>query len=200
MRMARLLWPLVFTVSLLNGCGGGSSTPLPPPPPPPTATGLTVTAVGASVNAGAAFNVTVNAVDGTGVVVPSYAGTVHFTSTDAQAVLPADAKLSNGTGTFPVTLKTAGGQAITATDTTNAALAGSFPIRVNPGSASQLSINVASAVTTGLAFGVTVSAVDGFFLATISDTCPLTNHILYCIVQNTEVGRVSLSPCSPPGL
>jgi hypothetical protein len=145
--------------ALLSGCsGGGNSTP----PLPATATGLTVTAVGASVNAGTAFNITANAVDGSGVAVPNYAGTVHFTSTDPQAVLPPDSKLNNGSGTFAVTLKTAGAQAISATDTGNAGLAGTFSMNVNPGTASQLSINVASAVTTGLAFNMTVSTVDAF--------------------------------------
>ena len=46
-----------------------------------------------------------------------YTGTVHFTSTDLQAGLPADATLTNGVGFFAVTLKTAGNQTITATDT-----------------------------------------------------------------------------------
>ena len=36
-----------------------------------------------------------------------YAGTVHFTSSDGQAVLPANGTLTSGTGTFSATLKTA---------------------------------------------------------------------------------------------
>ncbi len=37
----------------------------------------------------------------------------HFTSTDGQAVLPANSTLTLGTGTFSGTLKTAGTQTIT---------------------------------------------------------------------------------------
>ena len=54
----------------------------------------------------------------------SYSGTVHFTSSDPQAVLPADAALNNGTGQFSATLNTIGSQSLTVTDTANAALAG----------------------------------------------------------------------------
>jgi len=60
---------------------------------------------------------------------------VHFTSSDTQGVLPKDSTLSNGTGTFSVTLKTAGGQGIVATDTVNPNLLGSVPITVNAGPA-----------------------------------------------------------------
>ena len=47
----------------------------------------------------------------------NYAGTVHFSSTDAQAVLPADATLASGVGTFNGTFATPGSQTLTATDT-----------------------------------------------------------------------------------
>ena len=71
----------------------------------------------ASTITGTPFKVTVTAYDLVNNVATSYSGTVHFTSTDAAAVLPADATLTNGTGTFSVTLKTPGSQTITATDT-----------------------------------------------------------------------------------
>jgi len=46
---------------------------------PPPATHFSVTAP-ANVTSGAAFNVTVTALDASNVIVPSYTGTVHFTS------------------------------------------------------------------------------------------------------------------------
>ncbi len=60
----------------------------------------------ASTTAGARINVTVTALDAYGNVDTGYAGTVHFTSTDAAATLPADATLVPGTGTrtFSATL------------------------------------------------------------------------------------------------
>jgi hypothetical protein len=72
--------------------------------------------VPASVTAPAAVNVTVAALDATNSLVPTYGGTVHFTSSDSSAALPADSTLSNGLGTFPVVLQTGGNQTITATD------------------------------------------------------------------------------------
>ncbi len=53
---------------------------------------------------------------------PGYTGTVHFSSSAPKAILPADATLTNGTGTFPVTLETAGAQSVTATDTATPSL------------------------------------------------------------------------------
>jgi subtilisin-like proprotein convertase family protein len=87
--------------------------------------------------ADAAFNVTVTAQDVYGNTATGYAGTIHFTSTDGQAVLPGNATLPNGTGTFSVTLKTAGSQSLTATDTV-AALNGNTTVSVSPASSGAL--------------------------------------------------------------
>ena len=62
--------------------------------------------------AGTAHNVTVTAEDASGNTTTAYTGTVHFTSSDGQAVLPANYTFTAGdagTHTFAgVTLKTAG--------------------------------------------------------------------------------------------
>jgi hypothetical protein len=87
------------------------------------ATHFSVAAPGVAT-AGTAFNFTVNALDSSNNVATTYSGTVHFTSTDVQAVLPANSTLTNGAGTFSVTLKTADSQTITATDRVTAAIAG----------------------------------------------------------------------------
>src|SRR5215472_6808744 len=73
---------------------------------------------------GTAFNVTVTALDASNNTVTTYSGTVHFTSTDVQAMLPSDVILTNGTKSFSVTLKTAGNQTITATDTVHPSITG----------------------------------------------------------------------------
>jgi hypothetical protein len=78
----------------------------------------------ASATPGTAFNFTVNALDAANNVATSYSGTVHFTSTDDQAMLPANSTLTNGTGTFSAILKTVGGRTITATDTLTASITG----------------------------------------------------------------------------
>ena len=77
-----------------------------------------------TTTAGAAFTVTVTALDAKGATATGYAGTVHFTSSDPQAGLPADATLTNGAGTFSAALNTSGPQTITATDTLSSAVTG----------------------------------------------------------------------------
>lgn len=49
---------------------------------------------------------------------------MHFTSSDGQAVLPANATLTSGAHTFSATLKTVGNQTITATDTATSSITG----------------------------------------------------------------------------
>jgi predicted RNA methylase len=130
---------------------------------PAVAAQFSFTVPSASQAAGTAFNIAVNALDAFGNVAASYAGTAHFTSSDPQATLPADSKLANGTGSFSVTLKTAGSQAISATDTSNSSITGSSSaITVNPGTPSQLVTSAPAAVTAGIAFNVTVNAEDAF--------------------------------------
>lgn len=66
---------------------------------------------------GPGFSVTVAAYDAGNHPVPSYSGTVHVTSSDPAATLPADTTLVNGTTTFDVTLATSGSQSVTVVDT-----------------------------------------------------------------------------------
>src|SRR5262249_32107468 len=72
-----------------------------------------------TTTAGAAYSFTLLALDSFGNVLSGYTGTVHFTSSDAQGVLPADYTFTaadNGFHTFTATLKTAGIQSITVVD------------------------------------------------------------------------------------
>src|SRR5438128_9096283 len=91
----------------------------------------------ASTTAGTAFNFTITALDQFSNTATGYGGTLHFTSTDGQGVLPSDSTLTNGVGTFSATLKTAGIlKTITATDTMTSSIAGtSNPIAVGAAAA-----------------------------------------------------------------
>jgi hypothetical protein len=73
---------------------------------------------------GSPFTFTVTAADLYGNTTPAYTGTVHFTSSDGAATLPADATLTNGTGTFSATFGTVGNQTISVADTTTASING----------------------------------------------------------------------------
>jgi len=100
---------------------------------PAAATHFRVNAPG-SANAGVQFGFAVTALDPYGNTDTNYAGTVHFTSTDGAAVLPADSGLTFGIGSFNATLNTTPGPwTITATDTNDSSITGtSGPITVNP--------------------------------------------------------------------
>src|SRR5207244_2103145 len=74
--------------------------------------------------AGSGFTIIVTALDAGTDIVNNYTGTVRFTSTDSQAVLPANSTLTNGVGTLGVTLKTAGARTLTAVDTLTASISG----------------------------------------------------------------------------
>lgn len=85
----------------------------------------------ASATAGAPFNYTVSALDAANNPVTTYSGSVQFTSSDPQALLPAASRLTNGSGTFAATLKTAGKVTVTAADTTTASITGVTAIAVS---------------------------------------------------------------------
>jgi hypothetical protein len=66
-------------------------------------------------------------------IVAGYTGTVHFTSSDGSATLPADYTFTasdHGLHLFSVTFGTAGSQTVTATDTADSSLTGSVNVRV----------------------------------------------------------------------
>lgn len=71
---------------------------------------------------GVPFNVTVNAVDNNWTTISNITDTVHITSTDTGpngALLPADAALVNGTGTFSLIFQDPGSFTVTAGDVTD---------------------------------------------------------------------------------
>jgi WD40 repeat protein len=115
----------MWALCILSACGGGaSSTPGGGGGGTQIATHFTVTAP-ATAFAGTPFSITVVALDASNQTVASYSGTLHLTSSDAQAVLSADSTLTNGTESFATTLASAGSQTITATDTVTATITGS---------------------------------------------------------------------------
>ena len=121
-----------------------------------TTTHLSITLPGTAIT-GSAFNVTVTALDASNNQVGTYSGIVHFTSSDAQAVLPGDQTLQNGAATLSATLKTAGSQTITATDTVTSTITGNSTAITVKG-ASHFSITAPASVTASSAFPITVNA------------------------------------------
>ena len=126
-----------------------------------------VVAASTSEKAGTSFNVTVTAENSSGVTDPSYTGTIHFSSSDVQAGLPANFTFTvadDGTYTFAVTLKTAGSQSVTATDMSNSAITGTLAgITVSPAAASQFVLSgLSSSATAGVGQTLSVTAKDAY--------------------------------------
>jgi len=119
-----------------------------------------------STSAGVSQTFTVTAQNANGTTNTGYTGAVHFTSTDPQAVLPADyafTAANAGVHTFTATLKTAGTQSITTADTANSLLTGSATTTVTAAAASSLTIGgFPSPTTAGSAANVTVTARDAY--------------------------------------
>jgi len=132
----------------------------------PAVKAITVAGFPSPVTAGVGGNFTFTARDAGGNAATWYTGTVTFRSTDPQAVLPADYTFTaadRGTHTFAATLKTAGARSITAIDTATGGLSGSeVGITVNPAAASKFLITAPSGVTSGVAFGLTITVQDAY--------------------------------------
>jgi hypothetical protein len=117
--------------------------------------------------AGVSHNFTVAAQDGFGNTVTGYTGTITFTSTDVQGVLPANYTFTSADGgshAFTTTLKTAGVKALTANDTAATSISGGqLGILVNPASASSLQVSgFPSPTTAGIPQNFTLTVQDVF--------------------------------------
>ncbi len=116
--------------------------------------------------AGMAGNYTVTLKDAYGNIASGYTGTVHFTSSDRKATLPANYTFTAadaGVHTFSATLKTAGAQSIAAMDTTNSSLSGTDGgITVNPAKASKFILSAPLSVRAGAPFSLTLTVEDAY--------------------------------------
>jgi hypothetical protein len=131
------------------------------------ASSLAVAGFPTVTTAGVAGSFTVTAKNTDGSIDTGYTGTVHFSSSDGQAGLPADYTFTaadGGVHTFSATLKTAGTQSITAADATTFGLAGSDGgITVNAAAASTMSVaGFPSTTTAGVAGNLTVTLRDAY--------------------------------------
>src|SRR5262245_29099661 len=104
-----------------------------------------------------------------------YTGTVHFSSTDGNATLPANSTLSNGTGSFSATLRTAGFQTLTATDTLSGSVTGtSNAIQVSAAAATHFAVFAPATTTAGTASSVNTTAHESFSNTATADTATHT--------------------------
>src|SRR5439155_22712740 len=120
----------------------------------------------ANATAGTAFSITVTAKDAYGNTATGYRGTLHFTSSDGQATLPANYTFTaadSGSHAFTngVTLRTTGNQTVTVTDTVTGSITGSAAVNVTTaGAVTHFGISAPSSVSAGTSFSFTVTALD----------------------------------------
>jgi streptogramin lyase/Ca2+-binding RTX toxin-like protein len=133
---------------------------------PAAAASLRLTPAANPVDAGVAFTLTVTALDPYGNIDPGYTGTVHFSSSDAQAMLLGDITFmaaDHGVHVVSITLKTAGSQMLTALDTVNGSITGTTSVTVRPGAAQSLQLTgLPMTIQAGTSFNVTITALDQF--------------------------------------
>jgi autotransporter-associated beta strand protein len=136
--------------------------------------GFSGTTTTTSNTAGSAFTMTVTPRTAQGTVDTTYRGTVRFTSSDPNAVLPPEYTFNGsepgGVASFPVNLKTAGSRSITVTE-------------VQRGIKSTKSITVTAAATAGFAFTgfanpITLNTARSFTLTAVDVFGNLTKNYL----------------------
>jgi hypothetical protein len=137
---------------------------------PAAATTLVLGNVPTSTGAGSPFTVILTAMDAYGNQATGYTGTVHFTSSDSHAVLPADYTFTGsdaGSHVFysslnPFALKTAGAQSLTATDAATSITTTASGIVVFPGAPAKFLLSAPSSVKSGSKFSVTLTVEDAY--------------------------------------
>jgi len=136
-----------------------------------------VVSLPANTTAGIPFNITVTAFNFAGNVATGYGGTVHFTSDDPTATLPADITLTNGTGKIQATLTRATTVTIRARDTNDIGLTGTGSTIVAPNIFDHLTVTAPATSNTGSGIAVTVSARDQYenIVPTFGDTLHFTS-------------------------
>jgi hypothetical protein len=134
---------------------------------PAAASTLIVAGFPSPTTAGTPQSFTVTALDAFGNITTGYRGTVRFRSSDPQAALPGNylfTASNAGVSTLTATLKTAGSESITATDTTQVTVTGfQTGITVTPASVSTLLVSGFPASTVaGVAHTFNVTAKDAY--------------------------------------
>jgi hypothetical protein len=133
---------------------------------PAAASAMIVAGFSSPITAGVAGSLTVTLKDAYGNIATGYTGTVHFTSSDAEAALPANYTFTSadaGKHTFSVTLKTAGTQSITEMDTVSANLQSTdSDITVKSAAASKFVLSAPSSIQPGVPLGLTVTVEDAY--------------------------------------
>jgi len=117
------------------------------------------------ITAGSPFTSKVTVSDAWGNAAKNYFGTVHFTSSDALACLPADYLFNGsdaGVHSFTITLDMSGSQTLSVVDAGNPLVTGRVSGTVKSAAASAIVVSSPATATAGVAQTVIVTAVDQY--------------------------------------
>ncbi|HET9791033.1 MAG TPA: Ig-like domain repeat protein [Candidatus Angelobacter sp.] len=143
---------------------------------------------------GVPITFSITALDASSIPVTNYNGTIHFTSTDAAAVLPANSPMVNGLGSFTATFNTAGFQTLQATDVTRASVTGSIQVTATAPSAHPTTTTLTGGPTSPIVFGqqatylMTVTGNAGNVSGTMNATLDGSVLVSGGIFNSTSVG------------
>jgi hypothetical protein len=118
----------------------------------PNVAALRIIAPGTATT-GTPVNFSITALDATNTPVTNYNGTVHFASSDAAAVLPANSPMVNGAGSFTATFNTAGFLTFQANDVANTAISGASFVTATAPSAHPTTTTLTGGPTGPIIFG-----------------------------------------------
>ena len=145
-----------------------------------------------AISAFTSISATVNLVDSSWNIIDS-SDTIHFTSTDSQAVLPANTPLSAGTGAFSITLKTRTNTTITVSDVTTGTVSNntSATITVTNNAPALTSINDLTGATEDTTFAISYATL--LAQASVSDIDVNPTDSLSFRVQSISTGTLTQS-------
>ncbi|TMC46428.1 MAG: hypothetical protein E6J23_03015 [Chloroflexi bacterium] len=109
----------------------------------------------------------------------SYAGTVHFTTSDTSAgvALPPDQGVCCAQVFLSATLDQAGPQTVTATDTATPSITGTLHVGIRPGPTASFKLDTPPTATAGVPFDITFTLLDRFGNVATGATVPYTGTI-----------------------
>jgi hypothetical protein len=153
----------------------------------------------ASAVAGTFLTVTVTAQNAANAAITNYTGTIHFTSSDSAATLPANYTFVPGdagvhTFTGAVVLKTAGTQTVSSTDVAQSSATGTATVSVTSAALDHFVVTAPATATVGTAFTTaTVAAKDAFGNPAAGWTSA-TNCVIFSGPANAPDGTAPVYP------
>lgn len=155
---------------------------------------LLLTASTTSNTAGTPVTFTVSAFNSSNTVLSTFNGPISLSTTDPLANIPATVTLTNGTGTFSVTFRTAGTHTVTGISTTDTTMRGtSLTINVGYVNFAVLPASANATAGTPLAFTISTFDANGFAVTNYNSRLTLSSTDPAAVLPSVTVANGSAS-------